>query len=138
MFIIIVYEVICDMTDIQSLHHCRINLNHAQSVIINVFVHTMSNDDFQYNKLLILNIFQLWHVPYTFVLYHLNNFSIGTIFWVLEIKHLMCLDCENHWFLSEPKSGCVDFFVAWFHVCPIVFVYICVKPSTLEKPNTSS
>ena len=44
------------------------------------FVHTMSDSDFQYINLVILNVVRFWHVSYTFIVYHFNNFPIRTIF----------------------------------------------------------
>ena len=61
-------------------HHYKINVEPTQGVILNVFIHTMSDNDFEYIQLLILNI------PYTFILGHLKNFPIDTIVWVVGVK----------------------------------------------------
>ena len=65
--ILIVYEVVGNVRMNRSFNRYRINIEFSQNVILNYLIDMMS-DNFRY-------------VPYTFILDHLKNSLIGTIFW---------------------------------------------------------
>ena len=107
--ILIVYEVVSNIRTNQSFNNSRINVGSAQSVILNCLSDLMSVvNDFHYIKLFIVNIIDFQQIPNSFILDHLNNPPICTIFRILYVKYLVSLRCKDDWFVDEQKIGRVD------------------------------
>ena len=127
------------MTHDQSIHNCRVNIVSTQSAILNMIIHTMSNNDFKYIQLSILYIFHFRHVPNTFNFRSLEQSSNWHHFLDRQCKRLVVLELREWLVPQETKNEtcwlictltlCVS---CGFYSCPCQTIYIwIVKHSIL-------